>query len=190
MVLLAAQAGDSGVGRLFPESRRQRLHLSAVSGGAASRTPSRNADQAARIHVGNAADDGGKLHGIAQHAAPMQPAQLTRRIGIAGQPSVELGIHLAQKPAARPDGKGRDQADAENESQPAFRGKGDRPDDAGNDQRHEIGIEHAAQQPGDRRDVELHQQKGRRRQQEIPHRKQQDHGGEQGDGIRRHASTF
>src|SRR5882757_7025057 len=39
------------------------------------------------------------------------------------------------------------------------------------------------QQPGDRWDVQPHQQKGGRRQQEINHRKQQDDSGEQSDVI-------
>ena len=42
----------------------------------------------------------------------MQAAQPAHRIGIAGVPGIEIGIHPAQKPAAPQDHESRDQADS------------------------------------------------------------------------------
>lgn len=97
----------------------------------------------------------------------MQPAEPAHRIGIAGIPGAELGIPLSQKPAAPPDRESREQADANGENRPARHGKDHRPDDTGNAHHQKMDTEHAAQQLGDGWNVELHQQKGGRRQKKV-----------------------
>ena len=134
-------------------------------------------------HIGNAAHDDGKLDRVAQHAAPMQPAQPPHRIGIAGIPGIKLGIPLLQKPAARPDRESRDRTRDYGEGQMTRHSKGYRPDDTGNAQHQKMRIEHAAQQPADLGDLKLHQQEGGRGQKELAHRKKQDDNGGQGDGV-------
>ena len=120
----------------------------------------------------------------------MQPSQPARGVGIAGIPVAKPGIHLPQKPAARRGCESRDQANGNGQQQAASHGNGHRADYTGNGQGQEIATEHRAQQQGDRWDVQPHQQKGRRRQQEIKHRKQQDDSGEQGDVIWHHPNTL
>ena len=116
----------------------------------------------------------------------MQPAQPTRRIGIAGIPGTEFGIHVPYEPATCPDRESREQANANGGTQPTGQGNGDRPDGARDDHHQEIDTEHAAQQLRHLLDIKLHQQKGGRRQQKISHRKQQDDDGGEGNGIWHH----
>lgn len=119
----------------------------------------------------------------------MQTAQPAHRTGIAGIPRIELGIPRLQKPAAGPDRKGRNQTGDNGEGQMPRHDKGQRPDGAGNARHQKMRIEHAAQQPGDFRDVEFHQQKGGLGQKEIAQRKKQDDNGGQGDGVRHQAAS-
>ena len=114
-----------------------------------------------------------------RRTAPASPASLT----------LKLGIPLLQKPAARPDRESRDQTRDDGEGQMPRHSKADRSDDTGNAQHQKMHIEHAAQQPGDFRDIELHQQESGRRQKEVTHWKKQDDNGSQGDGVRHHATS-
>jgi hypothetical protein len=107
----------------------------------------------------------------------MQPAQPAHRIGIASVPGTKLGIHLSQKPAARPDRESRDQANANSDNQSTSHSKGYRPDYTGDAHDQKMDIEQAAQQLGDRWDLKFHQQKGERRHREIKHQAKQDDSG-------------
>src|SRR5437879_2643705 len=120
--------------------------------------------------IGNAAHNSEKQDRVAQHAAPMQPPQPANRGGVAGIPGAELGIPLPEKPAARPDCESRDQSNANRENWPASHGKDHRPDRTGNARHQKMSIEHTAQELGDLWNVELHQQKGGRRQKKVTHR--------------------
>src|SRR3954452_6572518 len=140
--------------------------------------------------IGYAGDDSGKLDRVGKHATPVQPSKPPHRLSITSISVAYPIIHPPQKPSAQRCRESRDQANRNGQNNATSHRNVLSPDCYGHRDRQEIAAEHGAHQLADGRNVKPHQQKGRRGQQEINHRKHQDDGGEQGDVVRHFRTAF